>query len=150
MKNTVVSPNYLRIAQDIAAQIAKGEFEEGTKIYGRSAMASEYNTSPETIRRSMKLLADMKVVEVKPRRGITVLSKDNAERYICNFEEAESVTSLLCQLQEVTKHYNELNEKTLGIVHEIRRSRYSFAGANEPLPNYEMTIPKGSALNGKV
>ena len=30
-------------------------------------MASEYNVSPETIRRALKLLHDMKVVEIKPQ-----------------------------------------------------------------------------------
>ena len=44
----VVTPVYLQIAVDIASRIARGEFKENTKIYGRSVMSSEYGVSPET------------------------------------------------------------------------------------------------------
>ena len=87
MKETVVPSQYLQIALDIAQRIAKGELPEGSRIYGRSLMASEYNVSPETVRRALRLLADMKVVEVKPQSGAVVLSADSAQRYIENFEE---------------------------------------------------------------
>ena len=46
----MVSSQYLQIALDLVSIIAKEEFSEGSKIYGRSVMASEYNVSPETIR----------------------------------------------------------------------------------------------------
>ena len=52
MKETVVPSQYLQIALDIAQRIAKGELPEGSRIYGRSLMASEYNVSPETVRRA--------------------------------------------------------------------------------------------------
>jgi DNA-binding GntR family transcriptional regulator len=55
-------PQYLQIAQDLATRISKGKLEEGSTLYGRSVMSSEYNVSPETIRRALRLLADMKVV----------------------------------------------------------------------------------------
>ena len=73
---------YLQIALDIAARIASGEFPEGSRIYGRSVMSSEYSVSPETIRRALKRLADMKVVSVKPQSGAAVLSADSARRYL--------------------------------------------------------------------
>ena len=75
IEHTMVSSQYLQIALDLASRIAKEEFSEGSKIYGRSVMASAYNVSPETIRRALKLLHDMKVVEIKPQSGATVLSK---------------------------------------------------------------------------
>lgn len=78
MKQSVVPSQYLQIALDLATRIAKGELAEGSRIYGRSVMASEYNVSPETIRRALRLLADMKVVEVKPQSGAKVLSADSA------------------------------------------------------------------------
>ena len=46
MKQTVVPAQYLQIALDLARRIAKGELPEGSRIYGRSVMASEYNDSP--------------------------------------------------------------------------------------------------------
>ena len=94
MKETVVPSQYLQIALDIAQRIAKGELPEGSRIYGRSLMASEYNVSPETVRRALRLLADMKVVEVKPQSGAVVLSADSAQRYIENFEESADIHAL--------------------------------------------------------
>ena len=69
MKQSVVPAQYLQIALDLAGRIARGELAEGSRIYGRSVMASEYSVSPETIRRALRLLADMKVVEVRPQSG---------------------------------------------------------------------------------
>ena len=101
MKGTVIPSQYLQIALDLAQRIAKGELPEGSRIYGRSVMASEYNVSPETIRRALRLLADMKVVEVKPQSGAVVLSADSARRYIENFDEGTGVQSLRLQLKEL-------------------------------------------------
>ena len=50
MKQTVVPAQYLQIALDLAGRVARGELPEGSRVYGRSIMASEYNVSPETIR----------------------------------------------------------------------------------------------------
>ena len=63
-------------------------------------MASEYNVSPETVRRALRLLADMKVVEVKPQSGAVVLSADSAQRYIENFEESADIHALRLKLKE--------------------------------------------------
>ena len=88
MKQTAVPPHYLQIALDLARRIARLELPEGSQLYGRSLLASEYNVSPETIRRAVRLLANMKVVAVKPQSGVVVLSTDSARRYIANFEES--------------------------------------------------------------
>ena len=66
MRQAVVPSQYLQIALDLATRIAQGELTEGSRIYGRSVLASEYGVSPETIRKALRLLADMKVVDVKP------------------------------------------------------------------------------------
>ena len=149
MKRPVELPYYLKIARDIATRVAKGEFEEGQRIYGRSVMASEYNSSPETVRRALKLLSDMKVIEVKPQSGATVLSKDNAARYIKNFEESANVRNLLLKLQNLEKQYSDINEELFATVEAIVQTRYSFVSEDDPLPNYELRIPDGSWLIGK-
>ena len=74
MRQAVVPSQYLQIALDLATRIAQGELTEGSRIYGRSVLASEYGVSPETIRKALRLLADMKVVDVKPQSGAVVLS----------------------------------------------------------------------------
>ena len=64
MNNRIVIPEYVKIAVDMAGRIYKGEFDEQEKLRGRSTLAGEYNVSPETIRRAMRLLEDMEVVTV--------------------------------------------------------------------------------------
>lgn len=149
MKKTFELPYYLKIARDIASRVARGELQEGQRIYGRSVMASEYSSSPETIRRALKLLSDMKVVEVKPQSGAIILSRDNAARYINHFEESANVRKLLSKLQDLKKQYAELNEDLLDTVEAIVKTRYSFVAADDPLPNYKLRIPDGSWLVGK-
>ena len=149
MKQTVVPSQYLQIALDLARRIAKGELPEGSRIYGRSVMASEYNVSPETIRRALRLLADMKVVEVKPQSGAVVLSADSARRYIVNFEESADVRALRQQLKELMAEYADLSRRLSDTVTALMKSRDTFAAAGEPIPNYEVPIPKGSPLIGQ-
>ena len=77
-------PQYMQIALSIAGRIAGGDVPEGAKISGRSKLSSEYNVSPETIRKAVRLLSDMRVVDVREKSGVYVLSADNARRYLHN------------------------------------------------------------------
>ena len=149
MKQSVVPSQYLQIALDLATRIAKGELAEGSRIYGRSVMASEYNVSPETIRRALRLLADMKVVEVKPQSGAKVPSADSARRYIENFEEGADVHAMRAQLKSLLEEYDQLSRRLTETVTALIKSRETFAAAGEPLPNYEVPVPKDSPLIGK-
>ena len=149
MKQAVVPSQYLQIALDLARRIAKGELPEGSRVYGRSVMASEYNVSPETIRRALRLLADMKVVEVKPQSGAVVLSADSARRYIVYFEESADVRALRQQLKELMAEYADLSRRLSDTVTALVKSRDTFAAAGEPLPNYEVPVPKDSPLIGR-
>ena len=149
MKQTVVPSQYLQIALDLARRIAKGELPEGSRVYGRSVMASEYNVSPETIRRALRLLSDMKVVEVKPQSGVVVLSADSARRYIENFEESADVRALRQQLKDLLAEYADLSRRLSDTVTALVKSRDTFAASGEPLPNYEVPVPKDSPLIGR-
>jgi len=149
MRQKVVPAQYLRIALDLAGRVARGELPEGSRIYGRSIMASEYNVSPETIRRALRLLADMKVVEVKPQSGAVVLSSDSARRYIENFQEDAGTQALRQKLKELLTEEAELHRKITETAAALIRSQDSFASAHEPFPNYEVPVPAGSPVIGK-
>ena len=149
MKQTVVSSQYLVIALDLATRIAKGELAEGARIYGRSVMASEYNVSPETIRRALRLLADMKVVEVKPQSGAVVLSADNARRYIENVAQHSDASSLYQRFRSLLHQSGELNRQLEEAVIALVKGRDTFSAAAEPFPNYEVRVPEDSPLIGK-
>ena len=149
MRQTVVPTQYLQIALDLATRIARGDLPEGSRIYGRSVMASEYSVSPETIRRALRLLADMKVVEVKPQSGAVVLSADNARRYIANFDESADTHALRRRMKELLGQYGELNRQLTEVATALVKHQDTFASAAEPFPNYEVTVPKDSPLIGK-
>ena len=148
MQQTVVPSQYLRIALDLARRIARGQLREGSRIYGRSVMASEYNVSPETIRRALRLLADMKVVEVKPQSGAVVLSADSAKRYIENFEDSADTYALRSQLRDQMAEANHLHRRITETVNALIKTQDSFA-AQEPLPNYEVPVPENSPCIGR-
>ena len=149
MKQSVVLSQYLQIALDLATRISKGELPEGSRIYGRSVMASEYNVSPETIRRALRLLADMKVVEIKPQSGAVVLSADSARRYIANFEESADIRVLRRQLIDMMEEASDLHRRMADTIAALVKSRETFAAAGEPLPNYEVPVPQNSPVTGK-
>ena len=149
MKQSVVLSQYLQIALDLATRIAKGELPEGSRIYGRSVMASEYNVSPETIRRALRLLADMKVVEIKPQSGAVVLSADSARRYIANFEESADIRVLRRQLKDMMEEASDLHRRMADTIAALVKNRETFAAAGEPLPNYEVPVPQNSPVTGK-
>ena len=141
--------HYMRVAVSLAERIAAGELREGEKLSGRSKLSPEYNVSPETVRRALRLLADMKVVEVKEQSGVYILSADNARRYIETFEEDADVHALQIQLKELLGKYTELNRRMTDVVAALVKSRDTFSAAEGPLPNYEVQVPKNSPLIGK-
>jgi len=148
MRETVAPAQYLQIALDIAGRVAAGKLPEGTRLYGRSVLASEYAVSPETIRRALRLLADMKVVDIKPQSGAVVLSADSARRYIDNFDQAADTRALEEQLKSYSEQYRDLGRKIQDTVSALIRSREIFSSA-EPLPNYEVMVPESSPVLGK-
>ena len=149
MRQAVVPSQYLQIALDLATRIAQGELTEGSRIYGRSVLASEYGVSPETIRKALRLLADMKVVDVKPQSGAVVLSADSARRYIENFSEDADIHSLRLQLKALLAESAEVNRRMADTVSALVKGQDTFAAAGQPLPNYEVPVPKDSPLIGK-
>ena len=149
MSQVNIPPQYLQIALDLAKRIASGELAEGSRIYGRSMMASEYNVSPETIRKAIRILAGMKVVEVRQCSGVTVLSADSARRYISKFEGSVDVHSLQQQLRSLFDEYADLNSRTVKVMQALLTSQESFSAAGEPLPNYEVPVAEGSRAVGK-
>ncbi|MEA4941301.1 MAG: TrkA C-terminal domain-containing protein [Oscillibacter sp.] len=144
-----VPAQYLQIAVDVASRVAGGDLREGDRLYGRSVMASEYGVSPETIRRALRLLADMKVIDVKPQSGAVVLSQDNAKRYVEGFSEGAETRSLRQQMKEILGEYEVLNRRLVEVSAALIQSQETYSSAAEPLPNYEVPVPSGSPLIGK-
>lgn len=149
MAREVVVPVYARIALDIAGRISKGELKENTMIYGRSIMSSEYGVSPETIRRAMKLLADMKIVETHTSSGTKIISENKAKEYINRFGQENHPRIMKKKLQDMMKQQNDLNNKILEIA-EMILERNDHYGETYPFQNYYATVEKESPIIGKT
>ena len=129
---------YTRIAISLAERIASGQLKEGDKHSGRSKLSPEYNVSPETIRRTLRLLADMKVVEVKEQSGVYVLSADNARRYLHNFADQTDIRGKQQQLKELLVRQEHLNRQMAALCRDILDETSQTPDA---LPNYYCRIP---------
>lgn len=147
LNNYIVPPVYSQIALDLAMRIARGDLKENTKIYGRSIMSSEYGVSPETIRRAMNLLEDMKVVDIKHNSGAIVLSAENAKLYVTRFGEQSNVRSMRKKLINLTEQQEEINKQILEVAGSIVRINEKSLETN-PFNNNKVIVPQNSSVIG--
>lgn len=104
-------PKYMIIALDFAKRIYEGEITEGEKVSGRTTLAAEYNVSPETIRKSVKLLHDMKIVETLPQSGIYIKSSERAHDFILKYKDKGSVFEVKTDLKKLLKEKADLENR---------------------------------------
>ncbi len=149
MKHSSEPPRYLTIAVDLARRVSAGEFAEGQTLPGNSLLASQYETSPETIRRALGLLAEMEVVNVRPQRGSKVVSVANADSYISYFEKDVEVRKTYEKICDLMHQYEKLNKQMMKAVDTLTDRRMSMLSVSAPLPNYKIEVPAGSAVIGK-
>lgn len=141
---------YREIAADIARRIISGEFSVGERLYGRSLMSSEYRVSPETIRRAFRLLADMKVLEVRPQSGAEVLSIDSARHYLDGTDAHRSGGELKNRfralLQEQERLSKELEDVSSAL---LKRQEVLFTAQEEDFGVGEVKVSGSSWVIGK-
>lgn len=150
MKHSVAPPRYLTVAVDIAKRIRKGEFKEGEKMFGRSLLASQYEVSPETIRRALGLLAEMEVVIVKPQSGTVVGPIENADYYVDYYEKDIEVRESYEKINDLLHQYDEINNEMAKTIDRLMDRRRSQISVDQPLPNYEIEIPLDSFMIGRT
>ena len=149
MKTSDAPPIYSQVAQDIASRIACGELKENSKIAGRSLMATEYSVSPETIRRALKLLADMQIVRVIDKSGVVILSRKNAQAYMEKYSTVTGLLQLKAQLNALVEQRDQLNRQITDVTEQIMDMCDRFRNC-DPLKNVEFTLPQTSSLAGKT
>lgn len=142
-------PVYSQIALDIALRIARGDLEENTKIYGRSVMSSEYGVSPETIRRAMKLLEDMNIVEVRQNSGALIRSAQKAKEYVERFGRQNDIRTHQKKLAELLASQQAMNGQIAEVVNSVIHINEHFSQSN-PFPNYEAEVCEGAAVIGRT
>ena len=143
----VIIPRYLKIAVHLSGRIASGEIKEGNKLKGRSVLSTEYSVSPETIRRAMSILSDKNVVEIAPARGIIVLSKENANKFVKSFKDDESVADMRLRLSQILKKRKILDEESATLTERII-DMYKYRRTDLITP-VEIQLPLNSHVIGK-
>lgn len=133
---------YLEIACDIVNKIVDGTYKEGTILRGRSILAAEYATSPETIRKAMNILAKEKIVVVRHGVGVFVDSKFAANEFKNKMGKQEDLIdkekNVKKLLEEKKKIDEQLNDVVLSMI-----SSYRFH-TNESIKFSELVIAKSS------
>lgn len=145
--NQTTIPRYLKIAVDIAARIVSKNLLVGEKLKGRSVLSTEYNVSPETIRRAMSLLSDKKVVVTKAGSGIVILSREKAIEFVNNFKSDEVLTQMNDNLMKLLKDRNVLDEKITRTTKQIA-DMYKYRRSDLISP-IEIIPPENSHIIGK-
>jgi len=104
-------PKYEKIAVDIAYSIYHGDLKEGENVKGRSTLSGKYNVSPETIRRAVKLLSDMGVVEVLDKSGIYIKSSEKAHGFIQEYQAKRQMLHLKDSIGDLFKEKQSMEQK---------------------------------------
>ncbi len=133
------TPIYLQIAVDVAGRIARKELLPGQKISGRTTLASEYNVSPETIRKAMRLLSEVNIIEVIHGKGLSVSSACKAEAFIERFRIKSSVNDLKEEMIDLIKERDsiefKMNETMNAIIDYTSRFKHN---AELPINEYSL------------
>ncbi|WP_127580385.1 TrkA C-terminal domain-containing protein [Paenibacillus koleovorans] len=143
------STGYKSIALDIAHKIVSGEFAVGSKISGRSLLASQYHVSPETIRKAIGLLKDENIVLVSQGKEIEVVSDRLAHEYIHRNEYLKSVYSLKQDLQQLLLQKLEVDKKFEALISEIINASDRLQNL-KPYHPIEIKVDKQSHAVGKT
>ena len=140
---------YKQIALDIASKVVSGKYRPGEKIHGRSPLASQYNVSPETVRRAVFLLNQVGVLEVRQGAGITIKSVEAAEDFVSKSEDKESLDTIKGHINRLMQEQKQLNNRLQENINILLDANDRFNYLN-PLTPFELLIDKDCPLVGKT
>ena len=147
--SSTLKPIYQKIAIDIANRIVSGDLSIGDKLYGRSSLASQYNVSPETVRRSISLLSDMDIVKVTKGSGIVINSVDNCLKFIDKFKDIDSISSLKKDIVDLLEKKKELDKSIEYSIDELVDYSSRFKNSNPFIP-FEFEIHSEMSIIDKT
>ncbi len=142
-----VMARYYNIAIDISARIAREEYREGQKIFGRSSLAGKYNVSPETIRRALMLLQDAGIVNVTPGVGVVVRSKKAAEAFLAQSGQRQVIRDLQEKLHALLREREKLDTEIEKLMNDLLDYTFKIAGRFQKIE--ELKVKPNSPLVGK-
>ncbi len=141
---------YQQIAMEVAKRIADGDYEVGEKLKSRSTLSAQFNVSPETTRKALNILADLKIVTLKHGSGAIVLSQEKANSFIENFETKHSIAVIKEKIRDNIQNQRDEMEKLHVLVNDFLMQSQSVSRhyslvpfeiiANKPCDHFEKTI----------
>ena len=115
---------------------------EGEKLSGRSKLSSEYNVSPETIRKAVQVLQDRAVVIVREQSGVYVLSAELARQCLAGFKDGGGLIGKKHRLRQLLEQQQALGRELQELCGSILDEMILPAQAAQSLPNYCVRIPE--------
>lgn len=145
-REAVGRARYEEIAQDLAQRIADGDLAEGSRVLGRSALAGQYQVSPETIRRAVAILAERSIVQSVAGSGIRVLSRYAALEYLDSQQTRTTLEEGARELRALLRQRDEINAR---IEAALDRVMSHATGALSTRNVEEIVIKKGAWVAGR-
>lgn len=147
-KSEVTTSKYQKIAVSVAQRIASGEYEVGEKLKSRTTIASTFNVSPETARKGLNILADLKILTLKHGSGAIVLSKEKAIEFINQYESTHSIAVIKEKIRQNIRHQQEGMEELSSLVNDFLMQSQNIS-KQFPLAPYEIIVNKDTEHFGK-
>ena len=144
------TPKYVQIAEDLAYKIIDKTYQEGEKIYARSAVGSQYSVSSETARRAICVLADWDIVEVEKNSGVTIKSVDNARHFLQQQKKSQSVHDLKRRIGECLEHQQQESRQLYTYLTELIEKMEYFRSTNPFVPFEQLITRDTPYLNKSV
>lgn len=85
----------------------------------------------------------MEVVEVKHNSGVSVVSRDNAKKYITKYGKSNENRKLLVQIRHVLNEREQVDKELFTLAKDLIEANDRFSASN-PFPTYEYTINETS------
>lgn len=148
MTKQTKTPNYIKIAVDIAHRITNNEFVEGSKISGRTTLVGIYNVSHETIRRSLALLKDNDVVIINEKSGIIINSKLKAKDFLDIFKTKSDFYSLNNETYNLIKQKKAIDNQLEKNINSIIEFATQLRNVGSIIP-FESIVEEGSVAVNK-
>ncbi len=142
-------PQYQKIAWDIAARIAEGDYHEGDRLHSRSGLAGQYQVSSETARRAICILDDLGIVKAVQGSGVVVVSTEKAIRYVRQYHEFVSLTDLRSSVLDEIGSLQRDASALCGRLDQLVECVGHFKASNPFVP-FHFEVPPDSPQLGKT
>lgn len=148
-KQKITTSVYRKIAIDLAKNIATGKYIEGEKLFGRSVLASQYNVSPETIRKSVHILKDLGILDTEKGSGVEVISANKAQEFIERYAEIENLSTIKNEIDQWAQKQIEEAHMVINKIQFVIDTAERFKDSN-PITPYQIKITQDSTIIGKT